>query len=44
MLVTWLITVFNFHILIDMATFGEYNPTVVTRDSPRWTPGRAPMI
>ena len=25
-------------------TFGEYFPSVVTRDSPRWIPGTAPMI
>ena len=24
---------------IDMATFGEYFPSVVTRDSPCWIPG-----
>ena len=29
---------------IDMATFGEYTPSVVTRDSPCWIPGTAPMI
>ena len=29
---------------IDMATFGEYNPTVVTLDSPCLIPGTAPMI
>ena len=31
---------------IDMATFGEYWPSVVTvtRDSPCWIPGTAPMI
>ena len=29
---------------IDMATFGEQGPTVVTRDSPCWIPGTAPMI
>ena len=26
-------------IVIEMATFSEYNPTVVTRDSPCWIPG-----
>ena len=30
--------------LVDMATFGEYFPSVVTRDSPCWIPGTAPMI
>ena len=29
---------------IDMATFGEYTPSVVTRDSPCWISGTAPMI
>ena len=29
---------------MDMATFGEYFPSVVTRDSPCWIPGTAPMI
>ena len=31
-------------LLLLMATFGEYNPTVVTRDSPCWIPGTGPMI
>ena len=30
--------------LIDMATFGEYTPSVVTRDSPCCISGTAPMI
>ena len=28
---------------IDIAAFGEYFPSVVTRDSPCWIPGTAPM-
>ena len=30
--------------LLDMATFGEYTPSVVTCDSPCWISGTAPMI
>ena len=29
---------------IVMTTFGEYRPSVVTRDSPCWIPGTAPII